>query len=104
MEILKISIKSCKAFSYFYTLSLSAGNAIPGYMKDVDTWFAPFRQGELEQYVQNLRKKNGVSFDAVMSMAANIVIADSIRFKVSLEPNSLKKRWGKKEAENLSSF
>jgi len=37
----------------------------------------------------------------VMSMAGNIEIKDSIRFKVNLKENSLDKRWGKPEAEKF---
>ena len=76
-------------------------NAIPSYVKDIDAWFKPFRESELIKYAQKLGKTNGVSFDAVMSMAGNIEIKDSIRLKQNLKENSLDKRWGKPEAEKF---
>jgi len=76
-------------------------NAIPAYVKDIDTWFAPSREGELIKYAQKLGKTSGVSYDAVMSMAGNLVITDSIRLKVHLKENSLDKRWGKPEVEKF---
>lgn len=76
-------------------------NAIPGYVKDIDAWFAPFRESELVKYAHKLGKTNGVSFDAVMSMAGNIEIKDSIMLKQNLKENSLDKRWGKTDAEKF---
>ena len=60
-------------------------NAIPGYVKDIDTWFAPYKEGDVIKYAQKLGKTNGDSFDAVMSMAGKGEIIESIKLKLNLK-------------------
>ncbi|MBR5656572.1 MAG: DUF4932 domain-containing protein [Prevotella sp.] len=44
------------------------------YTKDTETWFAEFKSHPIIPYYQNIRAKQGVSHDAVMSMAIHLEI------------------------------
>lgn len=73
-------------------------NDLAYYAKDVDDYFAPVKEHEVVLLAKKLRQSNGVSYDAVMSMAISLDIADSIRFKENLSDQSLDKRWGNANA------
>ena len=76
-------------------------NQIAGYTKEIDRYFAPFKDHKVVKLVRKISLINGVSFDAVMSMAVNIEIKDGIRFKENLSEQSLDERWGAKNADKF---
>ncbi len=94
MELLSIVFRLAGAKEY-------VNNKIPGYTGDIDRYFAPYKDSELVNFTRKLWQTNGVSFDAVMSMAVNIEIKDGIRFKEGLSDESLDDRWGQKSAKKF---
>jgi hypothetical protein len=76
-------------------------NYLADYSKDIDVYFAPFKNHNVVKLARKLRQFNGVSFDAVMSMAVHLDIRDGIRFKEHLAEKSLDERWGVKNAEKF---
>ena len=83
-------------------------NSIKLYTDSVDAHFNQFKNHEVVKLAQKLRKKNGVSYDAVMSMAIHLSIENnSIQFDEALTRSNLDKRWGKYSDEfvaKLSDF
>jgi len=69
--------------------------AVPGYIKAIDSHFAPFKDHEVVQIAKQLRSEDGVSFDAVMSMAVHIKDVTSLAERVPFDaPDSrLERRW-----------
>ena len=94
MELLSIVFRIAGADEYI-------NNQLTGYTKEIDSFFAPYKNCELINFTRKLRHINGVSFDAVMSMAASIEFNGGIRFKENLSDASLDKRWGKNDAEKF---
>ncbi|MCX6267730.1 MAG: DUF4932 domain-containing protein [Bacteroidetes bacterium] len=71
-------------------------NEMKGYTDAIDKYFNPYKDDELLKFVKKIRKKTGVSFDAVMSMAIHVELANgTIRLKNNVEKGSLDCRWGK---------
>ncbi len=71
-------------------------NSIEVYSDSVDAYFNQYKNHEVVQLAQKLRKKNGVAYDAVMSMAIHLSIEkNSIQFDKSLIRTNLDRRWGK---------
>ena len=68
---------------------------VPSYVQDVDTHFGPFRDHAVVRLASRLRQTQGVSFDAVMGMAAHVTDAFSIQERIpfSPQPESLDSRW-----------
>lgn len=62
------------------------------YTEDTKTWFAPFENHPIIPYYQDIRAKQGVSHDAVMSMAIHLDI-DRGKVKFIGEKADLEKRW-----------
>jgi len=69
-------------------------NNIPSYAKEIDDYFAPFKDYDVIKFAQKLRIEQGVSYDAVMSMAVALEISDSVRLCKNLSPLSIDDRWG----------
>lgn len=89
-ELLSIIFRLAEAREY-------VNNNIQIYTNEIDTYFQPFKNHKVVKYAKKLRKLNGVSYDAVMSMAIHIEIKDGIiKFKDNIADNSLDKRWGTK--------
>lgn len=93
-ELLSIVFRLAEADEYM-------GNYFPRYTKDIDSCFAPFKNHEVVTMAKTLRKTRGVSYDAIMSMAINIEITDSIRLNSKITEQSLDSRWGKKNANKF---
>ncbi len=70
-------------------------NRLPSYIKDVEDHFGVFRNHDAAQMAMQLRRRRGVSFDAVMSMAIHVKDVDSMKERVPLEPTprSWDRRW-----------
>lgn len=90
-ELLSIVFRLVGATGY-------VNNDIADYAKDIDQYFAPFKEHEVVKFAQELRKTRDVSLDAVMSMAVNIEIKGEIKFKDNLSELSLDNRWGKENS------
>jgi len=45
---------------------------LPGYAESADTWFLPVRDHNVVKRARTLRREHGVSYDAVISMAAHL--------------------------------
>lgn len=79
-------------------------NTLPNYSKEIDAYFANFKNHDVVKFAQQVRAKRGVSYDAVMSMAINIDITDSIRFLPNASIDNLDSRWGVKNAKIFLEF
>lgn len=70
---------------------------IENYNKATDKYFEPFLKHKAIAMIQKLRKRRGVSYDAVMSMAIHLKIDQG---EVTFDPNSsyhdLDQRWGRR--------
>ena len=51
-------------------------NDIPGYADDIESYFSRYKNHKIISFVQRLREKNGVSYNAVSSAAALLEIVD----------------------------
>lgn len=69
------------------------------YTDQIQSFYAPFKTHELIGFIKELRKKNGVSYDAAMSMA--IHLDDNWNPLVEFDKNIPEPRWG---AENAYKF
>ncbi|MCK9422100.1 MAG: DUF4932 domain-containing protein [Bacteroidales bacterium] len=76
-------------------------NNIPSYAEEMDTFFKPYKEHAAVKFAVKMGKTRGVNFDAVMSLAVNIEITDSVRLRAGILPQSIDKRWGQ---ENVLQF
>lgn len=76
-------------------------NNIPSYAGEMDAFFKPYKDHAAVKFAVKMGKTRGVSFDAVMSLAVNIEITDSVRLRTGILPQSIDKRWGQ---ENVLQF
>lgn len=72
------------------------------YISDMDNCFKAHRSHPMVSYMKELRKKHGISFDAVMDMAIRLELKDG-NFQVIQEEkdNLLDKRWNKVNKEEF---
>jgi hypothetical protein len=68
------------------------------YTDRIDHHFSAFKSHELIKFIQKLRKKNGVSFDAVMEMAIQIDDPPAFAPLVPFSKELPDERWGKANA------
>lgn len=92
-EILAIMFRVAGAPEY------SQGRVQP-YIRQIDSAFMPFKDHEAIRQITRLREQYGVSFDAVMSMAANITdpVIFGERSPFDSPASTLDKRWHGVEA------
>ena len=62
------------------------------YTKDTETWFTPYKEHPTIAYCQKLRNNQGISHDAVMSMAIHLDINNG-KIKFLGEKSDLEERW-----------
>ncbi|HPS83480.1 MAG TPA: DUF4932 domain-containing protein, partial [Bacteroidales bacterium] len=68
---------------------------VESYTSKVDEYFNPFSDHEVVKLAKLVRRKNGVSYDAVMSMAVHLEIRiDSLFLIKDVLESSLDERWG----------
>ena len=79
-------------------------NTLTVYSKEIDECFANFKNHDVVKFAKKVRAKRGVSYDAVMSMAINIEITDSIRFLPNASIDNLDSRWGVKNAKTFIKY
>jgi len=68
-------------------------NTLTEYTKELDLFLQNFKQDSLIQYAIQIRKSNGIAYDAIMSYAIHLEITDSIRFIKEYIPGKIDKRW-----------
>jgi len=93
-ELLSIVFRLAGSKEYTY-------NNIPSYAKDIDEYFIPFKEHAAIKLAQKVRDENGVSYDAVMSLAVILEITDSVRLNPDVSLKSLDSRW---TPENVKEF
>ncbi|PXY01090.1 hypothetical protein DF185_10585 [Marinifilum breve] len=70
-------------------------NTVKTHADATDKYFSKYSNHEVVKLTKKLRKKNGVSFDAVMSMAIHLEIKNgSVYFNPQLNKDGLDDRWG----------
>ena len=74
---------------------------VASYSKEIDDFFAPFKEHEAIKFAKKVRNEQSVCYDAVMSFAIDVEITDSIRLRPNLSLSSIDKRWGQ---ENVIKF
>ena len=62
------------------------------YTKDTEKWFTPYKEHPIIAYIQELRNNQGISYDAVMSMAIHLDINNG-KIKFIGEKSDLDNRW-----------
>lgn len=71
---------------------------VPFYTKEIDEYFAPFKEHEAVKFAKKVRNEQRVAYDAVMSIAIDVEITDSIRLRPNLSIFSIDNRWGLESA------
>lgn len=72
------------------------------YADDVDKHFGPHKQRPAVQFAVKIRQSNGVSFDAVMAMAAHLNPPPALTPRVAFTDTAPERRWGKDAAEEFA--
>jgi hypothetical protein len=90
-ELLSIIFRLAEAKEYM-------NDNIPSYAKEIDEYFAPFKEHETIRFTKKIRSEQGVSYDAVMSIAVALEITDSIRLRPNLSTSCIDQRWGLESA------
>ena len=85
-ELLSVIFRLAEAKEYM-------NNNIPSYSKDIDVYFAPFKEHETVKFAKEIRSKYGVAYDADMSFAIDIEISDSVRLRKNLSKLCIDNRW-----------
>jgi len=86
-ELLSIIFRLAEAKEYM-------NDNVPSYAKEIDEYFTPFKEHEAIRFAKQTRSEQGVSYDAVMSIAVALEITDSIRFRPNFSTSSIDQRWG----------
>ena len=73
---------------------------IPSYDADVEKHFGPFKDHPAVKFAAELKKKNGVSYDAVMTMAIHMTDTVTLGEKVPFDPKpqAMDDRWNTADA------
>ncbi len=76
---------------------------VASYVEEVEEHFGPFRDHAAVKLARQLRRRRGVSYDAVMSMAVHLTDARTLGERVPLEPRpaGLDVRWPIPEARRF---
>jgi hypothetical protein len=80
-------------------------NRLTAYIRDVEDYFGTFRNHDVAQMAQQLRRSRGVSFDAVMSLAIHVKDVETMSERVPLEPppESWDRRWTVEDTRKFQS-
>lgn len=74
------------------------------YAADINTYFEPYKNAEVVRFVQENRNRNGLGYDAVMSMALHLSFKNK-KFSLTKEKEStLEKRWKNVEVNTFISL
>src|SRR5262245_13191190 len=72
-----------------------SSNEFKQYVGDVNRHFEKYRQHPVIQFAAKVRQSNGISFDAVMSMAVHLSPPPALTPRVPFTAQAPDKRWGK---------
>lgn len=82
--------------------------AVPDYSDEIDTYFAKYKDHKLIPFIKELRKKSGVSYDAVATAAAFLEIKNGvIGVKTGhdiLKINQIEPRWSEQSFQIFVSY
>lgn len=70
------------------------------YIEDIDSYFAPFKEHPIMSYYQGLRGQYGISYNAPMDLAVNLVI-DGQRMKFIGDKSCMDGRWVNVDIDNF---
>ena len=70
------------------------------YTKDTEAWFAPYKQHEAVALCQDINNKNGISHDAMATLAVHLDI-DGKKLKLLGEKSDLGERWKDVDVDNF---
>lgn len=77
-------------------------NVFKSYVSDVAKYFEPYKQHDAVQLAKRVRQRNGVGFDAVMSMAVHLNQPPLLTPRVPFTDQVPEVRWGHKNAEEFA--
>ena len=70
------------------------------YIKDIDSWFAPFKEHSIISYYQNLRMQFGIAYNAPMDLAVNLIF-DGQRMKFVGDKSCMDSRWNNVDIDDF---
>jgi Domain of unknown function (DUF4932) len=94
VELLSIVFRLAGNFEYNM-------DKLPGYSADIDRYFEPYKDHPAVQMADALAEKNGVGFDAVMSMAISLSPPPELKPLVVFTSTVPEKRWGAADTEKF---
>ena len=68
------------------------------YTRDIDSYFAPYKNHPVVVLARKLAAQNGIGYDAVMSMAVHLSPPPALRPLVAFSDEVPEKRWGRSNA------
>ena len=88
VEIVSIAFRLAGAEEYSQNYNIK-------YTDDINTYFKSYKNAQVVEFIKNNRDKNGLGYDAVMSMAVHLSFKNEKFSPVKEKENSLDKRWDK---------
>lgn len=92
VELLSIVFREAGSFEYNL-------DKLPRYSKDIDRYFAPYRNHPAVRMARELALRKGVGFDSVMAMAISLSHPPELKPLVPFTATVPEQRWGADEAE-----
>lgn len=74
------------------------------YIKEINTYFAPYKNHPLIAYATQLKEERRVGYDAVMAMAAHLQLHNGHISQVEVSESTLDGRWGKEQQEKFTAL
>ncbi|MDF2831657.1 DUF4932 domain-containing protein [Chryseobacterium indoltheticum] len=74
------------------------------YVADINTYFDAYKNSEIIEFIKENRNKNGLGYDAVMSMALHLSFKNGKFSLIKEKENSLDKRWEKVDTKRFVSL
>jgi len=74
------------------------------YVADINTYFNAYKNSEIIEFIKENRNKNGLGYDAVMSMALHLSFKNGKFSLIKEKENSLDKRWEKSRHQTVCFF
>lgn len=77
------------------------GNTVPAYADAINTHFAPYKSHPTVLAVADLRKKHGISHNAVADLAVRMTACPDLRERAGLMDGQMDKRWNPQAARDF---
>lgn len=74
------------------------------YVADINTYFDAYKNSGIVEFIKENRNKNGLGYDAVMSMALHLSFKNGKFSQIKEKVNSLDKRWEKVDKKQFVSL